>query len=83
MILLCAFAFVCLHCSTSEDVFLLEVSSFRRVTSFEYMGKDELCPIERGDFDRAAQTLVELFELDEGRFWIRGSDLSVQSEWRT
>lgn len=72
-----AFAFVCLHSSTSEDVFLLEVEGFRRVKYFEYMGQDDLCPIERGDFEKAAKTLVDLFELDEGRFWIRGSDLSV------
>lgn len=77
MVFLCAFAFVCFQCSTSEDVFLLEVEGFRRVKSFEYMGKDNICPIERADFDKAARTLVELFELDEGRFWIRGSDMSV------
>jgi hypothetical protein len=58
-------------------VFFLEVEEFRRVKSFEYMGNEGSCPIERQDFYRAAKNLVDLFELDEGRFWIRASDMSV------
>jgi hypothetical protein len=71
------FMFMCLCSSSDEDYFLLEVEGFRRVKTFEFMGPDEMCPIDRHDFHRAAKNLVDIFELNEGRFWIRASDFSV------
>jgi len=65
------------HYSTPEDVFLLEVEGFRRVKSFEYFGDEQSCPIDRRDFHKAAKSLVDIFELKEGRFWIRAADMSV------
>lgn len=69
--------FVCFDRSTFEDVFILEVEGFRRVKSFEFLGDETKCPIDRQDFRKAAKSLVDIFELDEGRFWIRAADMSV------
>jgi hypothetical protein len=71
------FMFMCLCSSSDEHYFLLEVEGFRRVKLFEFYGPDDKCPIDRHEFSRAAKSLVDVFELDEGRFWIRASDFSV------
>ncbi len=78
VIVVVAFLFivVCL-CRTTEDVFLLEVEPYRRVKSFEYMGDEKNCPLLPEDFMRAARSIVDLNELDDGRFWIRAEDFSV------
>ncbi len=70
LILVCA-------CRTTEDVFLLEVESYRRVKSFEYVGDEKNCPLVPEDFMRAARAIVDLNELDDGRFWIRAADFSL------
>ena len=72
-----AFMFIVFGSTSDEHYFLLEVEGYRRVKSFEFHGPDEKCPIDRHDFLRAAKSLVDVFELDEGRFLIRASDLSV------
>ncbi len=77
VVCLLSFMFMYLCSSSDEHYFLLEVEGFRTVKSFEFYGPDEKCPIERHQFLRAAKSLVDVFELDEGRFWIRASDLSV------
>jgi hypothetical protein len=64
-------------CRTTEDMFLLEVESYRRVKSFEYMGAESNCPLLPEDFMRAARAIVDLNELNDGRFWIRAEDFSV------
>lgn len=75
-------AIVCLFwctCGTTEDVFLLEVEPYRHVKTFEYMGDMSSCPLLKEDFMRAARAIVDLNELDGGRFWVRAEDFSVLS----
>lgn len=67
---------VCL-CRTTEDVFFLEVEPYRHVKSFEYMGDEKNCPLLPEDFMRAARSIVDLNELNDGRFWIRAEDFSL------
>ncbi len=70
------FVVVCL-CRTTDDVFLLEVEPYRRVKSFEYLGDESKCPLSPEDFMRAARAIVDLNELNDGRFWIRADDFSL------
>jgi hypothetical protein len=71
------FLIVMCVCRTSEDMFFLEVEPYRRVKSFEYVGDESKCPLLPEDFMRAARAIVDLNELNDGRFWIRAGDFSL------